>query len=206
MRLSVKICGVTRREDIEAAVRAGADALGFVFAESPRRIDVERARSLAADLPLSVSRVAVFRHPRPEEVALVLERFAPDVVQSEPDDALNGLLSRGVTWLQVLHGDDPLPERSGRETPTSVLLEAPGRGGRGIRADWDRAAELAREVPLILAGGLSPDNVAQAIRRVRPRGVDVSSGVERAPGVKDPARIERFLEEVRRVERELIHE
>ena len=116
----------------------------------------------------------------------------------------------GPRFLPEFHAAADLVERMSTFRRTSpnglILLEGVGRGGRGERADWGRAAEVARLGPLALAGGLTPDNVAEAIRRVRPFGVDVSSGVERAPGIKDPEKVRAFFEAVRRAEAELREE
>ncbi|MGI9037370.1 MAG: phosphoribosylanthranilate isomerase [Gemmatimonadota bacterium] len=197
--MRIKICGVTSREAAEAAARSGVDSVGFVFAESPRRITPAEAFRIAADLPASVERVAVFRLPRPEEVARVLESFDADRVQCEAGTEILAA-SFAPRVLPVLHDGDTL-ERDAAELPAGrlVLLEAAGRGGRGVRPDWARASRLASARPTILAGGLDPANVAEAIRTVRPWGVDVSSGVESAPGVKSPSLIAAFVDAVRSV-------
>jgi len=198
VRVRVKICGVTSRESVRAAVDAGADAVGFVFAESPRRIDVERALELSREIPPFVARVAVFRHPDPETVAEIVQRLCPDAVQSEPVD---GLVRAKL--LPVFHDDSDLVTRVESFGPSALLLEAAGRGGRGFAPNWERAATLAARYPLVLAGGLCAENVADAIRRVRPFAVDVSSGVESAPGIKDPYRIRSFVDAVRHASRRL---
>jgi phosphoribosylanthranilate isomerase len=198
MRVRVKICGVTTPEAIEAAVAAGADAIGFVLAaDSPRRLDLAAARRLAALVPPFVVRVAVLRHPTPDEARAVVDALAPDLLQAEPSDALQRALDGRVRLLPVLHDDPDLLSRLPVEAPL-VLLEAEGRGGRGIPPDHARAAAAARRVRLVLAGGLTPENVGAAIAAVRPFAVDVSSGVESAPGVKDPHRIAAFIAAVRR--------
>ncbi len=185
----VKICGLTRPEAVEAAVEAGADAVGFVFAPSPRRVAPAAAKALCAGLPDGVLRVAVMRHPAAELVEAVFETFAPDWLQTDAED-LEGLeLPPGCAALPVY--------RSGRVPPAADrvprLLYEGAQSGRGETADWDEAARLAAATSAILAGGLDADNVAEAIRRVRPWGVNVSSGVERAPGDKDPDKIKRFV-------------
>jgi phosphoribosylanthranilate isomerase len=203
----IKICGVTSPEAVAAAVRAGAHALGFVFAESPRRVDVEQARALCRDLPAFVTRVAVFHHPSAEEVAQVCAAFAPDLVQSEVEGLEELDLPEATRLLPVFHDADDLLERVDRYLAAphpaagpAFILEGAGRGGRGVKADWSRAAALAGRVPLVLAGGLSATNVGEAIRVVRPYAVDVSSGVESAPGVKDPVRLDAFASAVRQAE------
>lgn len=194
----VKICGVGTEEAALAANHAGASAVGFVFADSPRQVTPEEAARLASLLAPSIARVAVFRHPTAMEVERVLAAFPADVVQVEPGPGATAGMDAGTRLLPVLHdGPDLLNDVRLKEFELGdgILLEASGRGGRGVRPDWDRAARLAEQVPLVLAGGLTPANVEAAIRRVRPAAVDVSSGVESAPGRKDP---ELILEFVRR--------
>jgi phosphoribosylanthranilate isomerase len=194
--MQVKICGVTTPEAARAAAAGGASAVGFVFAASPRRVTPEQATRLAAGLPPGIATVAVFRHPTRQELDEVLGRFPADMIQVEPGPVVQSALSAGVQLLPVLHDGRELLERLAslsREHPSGVLLEAAGRGGRGIRPDWTRAARLARSVPLVLAGGLTPENVTRAIRQVRPAAVDVSSGVESRPGQKDPGLIREFI-------------
>jgi len=201
MRVRVKICGVTDIAGAQAAVAAGADAVGFVFAQSARQVDLERALAITATIPPFVARVAVFRHPDPVEVLEVIGALRPDLVQTEIDAPLLEALSGRIRLLPVVH-DGPDLERDvayvlgalGDQTP--VLMEAAGPGGRGIAPDWERAAALARRLPLVLAGGLRPDTVAAAITRVEPYALDVSSGVESTPGIKDPVLVAEFVDAV----------
>ncbi|MET0661387.1 MAG: phosphoribosylanthranilate isomerase [Steroidobacteraceae bacterium] len=194
MSLWVKICGLTTVDAVAAAVDAGADAIGFVFAPSKRRVTPEQARTLSASAPRHILRVAVMQHPLQSLLDEVLATFAPDVLQTDVEDlaALNVPKQMNVTpVVRVGHAvPDPLPTR--------LLFEGPV-SGTGEVADWNRAAELARATQLILAGGLNPTNVAAAIARVRPYGVDVSSGVESAPGVKDVEKIREFVRVARSV-------
>jgi phosphoribosylanthranilate isomerase len=204
MRVRVKICGITDPAGVESAIAAGADAVGFVLATSPRRVALGRALELAALVPPLVSRVAVLGHPDAATIREVAAALAPHWIQAETTPEIEAALEAcalpgGASLLRVLHDGDDLLERLPRRAGT-VLVEGPGRGGRGVSADWSRAALLARRVRLILAGGLTPDNVAAAIESVRPFGVDVASGVESSPGVKDPVRVARFLAAVRRAE------
>ena len=194
--MQVKICGIRTREAALAAAHCGASAVGFVFADSPRRVTPEEAERLAACLTPSVARVAVFRHPTEQEVTEVLDVFPADFIQMEPGPVAQAATGSGVRLLPVLHDGPGLLEQLSSLAPehqSLVLLEAPGRGGRGIRPDWSRAERLAERVPLVLAGGLTPENVTQAIRQVRPAAVDVSSGVESSPGHKDPRFIRQFI-------------
>ncbi len=189
MTLLVKICGLTDKAAVEAAVAAGADAVGFVFHEaSPRNVSPRRARELAAAVPAGVRRVAVTLHPAQELVAKVLAEFVPDVWQTDAADFAALALPETVERWPVLRAGSALPA----PLPARFLFEG-ARSGRGEVADWSQAASLAHLGELILGGGLEPANVAEAVRRVRPFGVDVSSGVESAPGRKDPARIREFV-------------
>lgn len=208
MRLFVKICGITTPDAARSAAASGADAVGFVFAESSRRVTPEQARELVAQLPPSVLRVAVLHYPSAAAIDEVLVGFAPDIVQCEPvPAALHAHAAGKLRLLPVFHDGPPLPaeiERFRRDAPAfsgPVLLEGAGRGGRGVEPDLARAADAAKAVPLVLAGGLNPENVGAAIARVRPFGVDVSSGVEAAPGIKDPDKVSAFLAAVREAER-----
>lgn len=190
--LFVKICGIRDGAGARAAARAGADAAGFVFAPSPRRVSPEEAHRIAADLPNGMERIAVFRLAGIDAIRRVLDRFPADRIQVEPHARL--LDAFGSRLLPVLHDDGALDAQAARlPQGRPTVLEAAGRGGRGVRPDWTRAARLALERPVLLAGGLNPANVAEAVQRVRPWGVDVSSGVESAPGRKSPERIEAFV-------------
>jgi len=194
MKTFVKICGLTTPEGVAAAVRAGADAVGFVFAPSPREVTPAQARQLAAALPAGMRRVAVFRHPPPGRIAQVLAEFPADWVQSDAVD-LPGADLGGAEALPVFRSGAPLPPM----LPDLLLFEGPDSGA-GRVADWEQAARLASQTHLVLAGGLHPGNVREALQAVRPWGVDVSSGVESAPGVKDPSLVEDFVAAVRRAE------
>lgn len=185
----VKICGLTSTHAVEAAAEAGADAVGFVFAPSVRRVSPEQARRLCAGLPAGILRVAVMRHPSPDEAARVLDEFAPDWLQTDAEDLAAIRLPTGCAALPVY--------REGRvpaEAPDEHRILFEGRvSGSGTTADWCEARRLAAATCMILAGGLDAGNVADAIREVRPWGVDVSTGVERAPGDKDPVKIKEFV-------------
>jgi phosphoribosylanthranilate isomerase len=198
MPLFVKICGLTDRQSIEAAVAAGADAIGFVFAESPRRVTASRAAQLADGIPGNVIRVAVMHHPDPLEWQEVAEIFRPDWLQTDFQDFAGLDPDPAVRRLPVFR-DTPLLDDENLAAQELVLFEA-ASSGQGNLADWGRARRLAATTSLILAGGLSPDNVAEAIKQVKPFGVDVSSGVERIRGVKDPARIAAFVKAARQLE------
>lgn len=195
MALFVKICGLTDRASIDAAVDAGADAIGFVFAESPRRISAVQAAKLADDLPEDLIRVAVMHHPVLADWQQVAEVFCPDWLQTDFDDFSTLPIGSSVHRLPVFR-DTPSMDEGELAGQEIVLFEA-ASSGRGSRADWNRARRLADATSVILAGGLNPENVVAAIEQARPFGVDVSSGVESSPGVKDPARITAFVKAAR---------
>jgi phosphoribosylanthranilate isomerase len=192
----VKICGMNSPEAVEAAVAAGVDALGFVFAESPRQVTPERAKELCASVPASVLRIAVMRHPHKEHWERVIEIFEPNWLQTDADDFRWIKLPKTCTALPV-YRDSNAPADS--DLPDRLLFEGT-HSGSGRVADWDEANGLAHVAEVILAGGLTADNVTDAVRFVRPWGVDVSSGVERAPGEKDPDKIKEFVARVRAIE------
>jgi phosphoribosylanthranilate isomerase len=196
----VKICGITSEDAAHAAVAAGADALGFVFAESPRKVTPERARELCAAVPTGVKRVAVLRHPPAALVRRVLEVFAPDWLQTDAEDFAAAEFPDDLTdrcaALPVYRNGAALPS----PLPARLLFEGVASGS-GTPADWDEAAKLAPLTQMILAGGLDAANVGDAIRRVRPWGVDVSSGVERRRGEKDPQKIREFVARARAEEK-----
>ncbi len=196
----VKVCGLTCVEDALAAAECGADALGFIFAESPRRVSPDRARRICRSLPSGVLRVGVFADADPEEVATVRALCGLDIVQlhgSEGPEYVRRLGGRVIRALTDGCGNEPA------RLPADVILlsDAPKGGGApgGSREDrWMRAAALARKRRLLLAGGLDEWNVAEAVKTVRPYGVDVCSGVETSPGRKDHARTRRFVEAAKR--------
>jgi phosphoribosylanthranilate isomerase len=195
----IKICGITQVEDAEAAVGLGAGAIGFVFwPRSPRAIDPERARSIATALPPFVTTVGVFVNQAPAFVNDVAARVGLGAVQLHGDERIEVLaqIERPVVKSFALGGNedaDVWPDR------VRLLIDAHDpdrRGGTGRTVDWSKAAAIAARRPVLLAGGLNAANAADAIRTVRPFGIDVSSGVESAPGVKDHARLRALFEAV----------
>ena len=191
-RLWVKICGLRTADAIAAASEAGADAVGFVFhAASPRHLDVDAACELQRRVPPCIERVAVFLHPAQALVDAVLEAVRPDWVQSDAADFATLRLPPGQKILPVVRDAAPV-----RDVPTRFLFEG-AVSGAGATADWSTAEALARRGELVLAGGLDPTNVGAAIARIRPFGVDVSSGVESSRGVKDVRRIQEFVNAAR---------
>lgn len=187
MSVMVKICGLTDAAAVAAAVDSGADAIGFVFAKSVRRISAGGAREIAIDVPPHVLRVAVMLHPLQQEWAEVQQTFQPDVLQTDIDD---------FDYLDVADGIRRWPViREGAKItamPEEYVYEG-SASGSGQKVDWNHAATLARQNRMILAGGLDAGNVQQAVEQVQPWGVDASSAVESEPGKKDAARIRQFI-------------
>jgi phosphoribosylanthranilate isomerase len=201
MSLFVKLCGLRTPADVEAAVDAGADAVGFVMTESPRRVSVAEAAHLRSLLPAEILAVAVFHDPSRHLVEQVEREVAPDLFQSEPG-SLHGL-SRSSILPVVVEGPgfgQRVEAALGVNDAGWVLVDSSARGGTGRRVAWDELAALPSRSRLVLAGGLTPHNVAEAVQSVRPGGVDVSSGVEGAPGVKDHRMMRAFVTAARSVE------
>ena len=201
-RTRVKICGITRPEHARAAAGAGADAIGLMFYEaSPRYVTPARAREVCAALPPLVSVVGVFVNPEPRDVETVVEGLPVGLIQfhgEEPPELCARAGRPYVKAVRVRTGEDIVTAAARYPDARALLLDAHHDalwGGTGARFDWDVVpADVGR--PIVLAGGLKPENVADAIRRVRPFAVDVSGGVESAPGEKDSRSIERFMKEV----------
>ena len=200
MSVKVKICGITNAEDAQAAVAAGADLLGFVFAEeSPRRVTVEQAAEIARVVPPFVLRVGLFVNAPEELVMEATMRCGLQLLQFHGDETPEYCRQFGAMSMKAFRMKDADSLRALPEYPTDAwLLDAfvPGqRGGTGHSFNWDLAIEAVKlGKPVFLAGGLTPENVADAVRRVQPYGVDVSSGVESAPGKKDHAKVRAFIE------------
>lgn len=206
MRTRVKICGITREQDAIAAVDCGADALGFVFyGPSPRCVGIEQAAAIVRRLPPFVTTVALFVNAEPGLIARVIDEVGVDLLQFHGQESPEECARHGRPWMRAVAmapDTDPAALLARFGAGRGLLLDAyrPGvPGGTGETFDWDRIpAALAPRI--VLAGGLAPENVGEAVRRVRPYAVDVSGGVEAEKGVKDPARIRAFIEEVRRAE------
>ena len=195
----MKICGVTRADAVEAAVEAGADAIGFNFhPPSSRFLSPQRATALAGPVPGHVQRIAVMLRPQQAEWDEVFEDFKPDCLQADADCLTELRLPDAVGRMPVYRDHEHFDADSlSIETP--CLFES-AVSGAGSPPSWERAALLARRAQVMLAGGLDPGNVAEAIRRVRPWGVDVSSGVESSAGVKDPRRVRAFIRAARQAD------
>jgi len=197
----VKICGITRAEDAAAAIAAGANAVGFVFwPNSPRCVDVERARTIVAAMPPNVTAVGVFvDQPADDvnEIARIVNLGAVQLHGSEDDDYVRAMTRRVIKAVAV--DGEHAPDVARWPESVTILLDVHDpvrKGGTGKTIDWTAAADVARRRHILLAGGLTPENVSDAIARVRPYGIDVSSGVESQPGIKDHSRIAALFEAV----------
>ncbi len=199
MRTRIKICGITRAEDARAAAELGADAIGLVFyAPSPRNVDPEQARAIIAAVPPFVTIVGLFVDPARDQVESALRACPLDLLQFHGDEAPDFCAGFGLPYIKaarVRAGADLVQCLSPYRAARGWLLDAYHDrlyGGTGESFDWNLIPRgLAR--PVILSGGLTPDNVGAAVRRVRPWAVDVSSGVEAAKGIKDAAKIAAFV-------------
>jgi phosphoribosylanthranilate isomerase len=197
--MRIKVCGITRQRDAELAVELGASALGFVFwPASPRCVDVARARAIARAVSPLVSMVGVFVNQPREDVRSLAEEVGLSAIQLHGDerlDAYDGLPYRVIKAVAIGNDFDPLSV-SNLPLEATMLLDAHDpikRGGTGRTIDWAKARAVARARPVILSGGLTAGNVREAMAAVEPHGIDVSSGVESAPGVKDPTKLRQFF-------------
>lgn len=206
MRTRVKICGLARRVDLDAAVAAGVDAVGFVFhPPSPRAVSPQDARDLCAGLPPFVTAVGLFVDAAPEQVRATLDQVPLELLQFHGEEDPELCASFGRRWIKAVRmrpGVDLAAQQRRYGQAVGLLLDTfdPARpGGTGLRFEWDRIpAAIAPSI--VLAGGLDADNVAEAIRRVRPFGVDVSGGVEASKGIKDHDKIRDFMQRVNDVD------
>lgn len=199
----VKVCGIKTVNEALAALDAGADMLGFNFyPKSPRYISVGQCRDIMSMMRKysHIMYVGVFVNATVAEVRAALETCALTLAQLHGDETpemLNALYGKA---FKAFRGVPRSLNGFAREDPPAFLIDASVKGaygGTGTTADWGTAAELARQYPLLLAGGLTPENVGEAVRRVKPWGVDVASGVESSPGVKDPLKMRAFVRAVR---------
>lgn len=207
-RVRVKICGITQVSDLAAVCAAGADAIGLNFAPpSPRAIDLDTARALLRALPCFVTPVAVFARQRFDTVQPTLaqlDRLAAAQIHGAEPEIIDAYPWHYVPAFQVRHRADLdaidaylARCRAAGRLPSAILVDghAPGLvGGTGVQAPWQLLADFRPDVPLLLAGGLTPDNVAAAVRTVRPWAVDVASGVESSPGVTCHDKVRRFID------------
>lgn len=198
-----KICGITRLEDARVAVAAGADAIGFVFyAKSPRAVTIEQAQAIIAQLPPFVTTVGLFVDMPREQLSQLLQQVPLDLLQFHGDETpaqCEGFARPYIKALRVQPGDDIASQVAAYTSASGVLLDtfvSGVPGGTGQAFDWSLVPQ-GLEMPIILAGGLTPDNVEAAIRQVRPYAVDVSGGVEASKGIKDSSKVQAFVHAVR---------
>jgi phosphoribosylanthranilate isomerase len=211
--VKVKVCGITREENLTAAINAGADAVGFVVGvpSSPRNLSLERAAELVGQVPIFTKTVLVIVPDSVEEIVEAYEAVRPDALQIHGERTPDAdLLMEKIPGVSLIKGVSPEPENMSKVAKEAgayctLLLDTfvPGMlGGTGITQDWKASArfkEAIRPRRLILTGGLNPTNVGQAIMVVKPYAVDVSSGVELRPGLKDPGKIASFIENAKKV-------
>lgn len=206
--MKIKICGITNPEDADVAAKAGADALGFVmYRNSPRWVESAVARAIIAGLPPFMSAVGVFVNEEAERVRALMDECGFALAQLHGDESALYCQDLGRPVLKALRLKDrgtvlALAEFQGRANVRGFLIDAfsdHAYGGTGQTVDWRLAQETVRSARVILAGGLNPRNVAEAVQAVRPYGVDVSSGVEKSPGKKDPDKVKAFIEAARLV-------
>lgn len=195
----VKICGITSEEDALLAVAMDADAVGFVFAPSPRQMRPDEVRDIVKRLPHETLTVGVFRNERPERVAEIVNTVGLRAAQlhgGEPDSDVKYVADRVPTVIRALPAGDERWARAATWPTDLVMVDSPNPGS-GEVFDWSLTDGVPTQVRLVLAGGLTPDNVTAAVRRVRPWGVDVATGVESAPGRKDPVKLNHFVQRAR---------
>ena len=200
----IKICGTTSEEDALLAVALGADGVGFIFAPSPRQIAPSVAGDIAKRLPREIVTVGVFRDESKERVVELVNRHGLKAAQlsgRESPEAVTWIAERVPMTIKAFPGGHPEVAQADRYGAGVVMLDAADPGS-GQVFDWALAAEVPDGVRVLLAGGLTPDNVGAAIARVRPWGVDVATGVEAAPGRKDPQKLRAFIVAARQAEPE----
>ena len=198
--VKVKVCGITNPEDARVAADAGADAIGLVFAESPRRVSVERAREIAAAVPEGVLKVGVFVDAGPGEVLRIAREVGLDYAQlhgDEPPEALAEIRDGGVVVMKALRVRNAETLAAVERYEADLFLldawSAKARGGTGARFDWELAKSLRGRDNIVVSGGLGPENVREAIEYFEPYGVDASSSLEERPGKKSGERVRRFV-------------
>lgn len=192
----VKICGVTNEDDALLAVAMGADAVGFIFAPSPRQIAAQQVYDITRRLPPEILTVGVFRDEHPRRVVDVVNRSGVKAAQLSGHENAEAVaeVARSVRWvIKAFAAGSPLVSSAGSLATDLIMLDAAAPGS-GQVFDWTLAGEVPEGVRLILAGGLDPENVADAVKAVEPWGVDVATGVERSPGKKDALKVKRFVE------------
>jgi len=201
----IKICGITNIEDAHASIDLGADALGFVFAESPRKVSPSTAKTIISQLPSNGLYVGVFVNHTTDEIIKIKKFCGLNTVQIHDDLSDMDQIKKDFRMIKGFRvkPDHPIPHV---DDPNIIMLldtySKTSHGGTGMTFDWQKAVDIANKQPIILAGGLTPENVALAIETVRPFAVDVSSGVEKSKGLKDHQKISAFIKNVRETDQE----
>jgi phosphoribosylanthranilate isomerase len=202
----IKICGITNIKDARIAIDMGADALGFIFAESPRKISPKTAQTIISQLPLDRLYIGVFVNHTPTDIIKIKNECGLDTVQIHDDIADIDQIYKDIRIIKGVRvkPDKPIPQFN---HPNIIMLldtyAKSSHGGTGKTFDWQKAIAIAKQKPIILAGGLTPDNVSLAIETVRPFAVDVSSGVEQSKGLKDHKKVCAFIENVRATDQKM---
>jgi len=201
----IKICGITNYDDAAMAVDLGVDALGFIFASSPRKIEPDKARKIIMKLPPFVKTVGVFVNEDTENMLDIVKYCGIDNIQlqgDEPPETCESLMPRTIKALKIK--DDCIPQQFSlyKGTVKALLLDTYSKkvaGGTGKTFNWDIAVKMkALGVPIILAGGISPSNIGEAVKKVNPYGIDVGSGIEEKPGKKDHSLMKELFENLRK--------
>jgi len=195
----VKICGITSEDDALLAVAMGADALGFVFAPSSRQVPVQRVYDITRRLPPEVMTVGVFRDEHPKRVIEIVHRSGVKGAQLHGNESVAAVaaVAKGIGFVVKAYAAGSGEIATSHALATDTIMIDGSTPGSGHLFDWSLVGEIPEGMRMILAGGLDPDNVTDAVRTVNPWGVDVSTGVERAPGKKDALKIKRFIERAR---------
>jgi phosphoribosylanthranilate isomerase len=208
----IKICGITNVQDAVGAVESGADALGFVFyPKSPRNMPASAVREIVGQLPQKIEKVGVFVEERPHRAAEVARESGLTAVQMYGMDLQNVPLTSELKWIPAFSANHLPPSVPHQSNLFAVLVDSGSKetpGGTGITFEWPGMQEkiaLLGTTPVIVAGGLTSENISDAIGILKPWGVDVSSGVERSPGHKDPTKVQSFIQAVRKAETSQLH-
>jgi phosphoribosylanthranilate isomerase len=205
--IRVKICGITNLEDALLATESGADALGFIFAESPRRISPQEARTIIHHLPPLIKTVGVFVNEEPARIKEIKATCGLDLIQlhgEESPEICQDLMPYSIKAFRIQNDKDLQKIEKYKGAVRAILLDTFQKGkagGTGQTFDWSLAVKAKEtDIPLILAGGLGPENIQKAITIVHPYAVDVNSGIEERPGKKDPVLIKRLMEKIKKIE------
>jgi len=201
----IKICGITNTEDAHVAVDMGADALGFVFAESPRKITPKHAQKIISQLPSDRLYIGVFVNHTSKEILEIQQYCGLDTVQIHNDIEGLGQLNKNIRIIKGIRVQSEKPIPKNLDPNIIILLDTYSKsahGGTGKTFDWNKAIDISEQQPIILAGGLNANNVVSAIKTVHPFAVDVSSGVEKEKGIKDHNQIKQFIQKVRENDQE----